>query len=248
MVVIGRPGFALDTIAISAQGAGGPCRFAGLRPEESDVPPPEHPGQTACAPIAQSLETHPLAPRLITPKAIIVMGVSGSGKSTLGPLLAGTFNCQFIEGDAFHGPDNVAKMSAGQPLQDEDRWPWLDRLGAALNLAVTKDGVGVAACSALKRRYRERLAQAIEAPLAFVFLRADRDELTRRLTNRPGHYMPASLIASQFETLEPPGPDEPVLALDARQPPQELCVAACAWLARPTRLGGDADQHHREES
>jgi gluconokinase len=193
------------------------------------VPPPEHPGQTACAPTA--LQTT-AAPR-IAPKAIIVMGVSGSGKSTLGPLLAGTLNCRFLEGDAFHGPDNVAKMSAGQPLQDEDRWPWLDRLGAALNAATLTDGIGVAACSALKRRYRERLQAAVQAPMAFVFLKADRDELTRRLNNRPGHYMPASLIASQFEALEVPGADEPVLALDARRPPQELCAAACAWLAEP---------------
>ena len=198
------------------------------------MPPQKHPGQIARAPIAPLL----IAPRLIAPRAIIVMGVSGSGKSTLGPLLAAALNCQFLEGDAFHGPANVAKMSAGQALQDEDRWPWLDRLGAGLNSAVAANGVGVAACSALKRCYREQLRQAIAAPLAFVFLQADREELTRRLNNRPGHYMPASLIASQFEALEIPSAEEPVLALDARRAPQELCTAACAWLA--------AQPHHEE--
>jgi gluconokinase len=239
MVVIGRRRIALDTIALSAPGAGGcSVRWFSTR-GKSDVPPPDPKGQIARAPTAQGqIAPQRLATPLaspVAPRAIIVMGVSGSGKSTLGPLLAGTLNCQFLEGDAFHGPDNVAKMSAGQPLQDEDRWPWLDRLGAALNGAVTQDGIGVAACSALKRRYRERLAQAVSAPVSFVFLRAERDELTRRLNNRPGHYMPASLIASQFDALEPPEPDEPALALDASAPPQELCGAACAWLAQASR-------------
>ena len=160
------------------------------------------------------------------------MGVSGSGKSTLGPLLAETLGCRFLEGDSFHIPENVAKMSRGQPLVDEDRWPWLDRLGAELNGAVAADGVGVAACSALKRSYRERLEQAVDAPLAFVFLTVDRDELARRLHSRPGHYMPPSLLVSQLQALETPQLDEPALALDASQPPQELCAIACAWLER----------------
>jgi gluconokinase len=171
----------------------------------------------------------------IAPRAIVVMGVSGSGKSTLGPLLAGRLGCRFLEGDSFHGPENVAKMTAGQPLQDDDRWPWLDRLGAELDAAVAADGIGVAACSALKRRYRERLEGAISAPLAFLFLTADPDELTRRLQSRPHHYMPASLLASQFQALEAPTADEPALALDARLEPDALCARACAWLSRPAR-------------
>jgi gluconokinase len=163
-------------------------------------------------------------------------------------LLAAELNCRFFEGDTFHSPENVEKMRAGQPLQDEDRWPWLDRLGAELNAAVATDGIGVAACSALKRRYRERLAQAIEAPLAFVFLNPDRDELIRRLHSRPGHYMPASLLASQFQALEPPGTDEPALALDARRPPQDLCGAACLWLAKPGDAALSAGDFHQRES
>lgn len=176
------------------------------------------------------------------------MGVSGSGKSTLGPLLAEALNCRFLEGDAFHGPENVAKMRSGQPLQDEDRWTWLDRLGAALNSAVATDGVGVAACSALKRRYRERLEHAIGAPLAFVFLQADRDELTRRMNNRSDHFMPASLLDSQFEALETPGSDEPALALDARRPPQDLCGAACTWLAQTTSPAPESEKLDLEKA
>ena len=160
------------------------------------------------------------------------MGVSGSGKSTLGPLLAHALGCRFLEGDAFHSAESVVKMRAGEPLRDEDRWPWLDRLGAELNAAVARDGAGVAACSALKRSYRERLGRTVHAPLAFVFLDAVPTDLARRLLGRHGHYMPSSLLASQLQTLEPPDPGECVLGLDARRPPQELCEAACAWLAQ----------------
>ena len=190
----------------------------------------------------------PEYPNQIAPRAIIVMGVSGSGKSTLGPLLAEALNCRFLEGDAFHGPENVAKMSSGEPLQDEDRWPWLDRLGAALESAVAADGIGVAACSALKRRYRQRLEQAIGAPLAFVFLDADPDELTRRMHNRPGHFMPISLLTSQFAALETPGPDEPALALDARRPPRDLCQAACTWLTQPMGPAPEPEALIRQET
>jgi gluconokinase len=163
-------------------------------------------------------------------RAIIVMGVSGSGKSTLGALLAERLGCRFLEGDSFHDAANVAKMSAGQPLTDDDRWPWLDRLGAAIGDAAETDGRAVAACSALKRSYRERLHRAAGKPVAFLMLDADRDELTRRLNNRPGHYMPASLLSSQLDALERPGADEPALILDARRPPEELADAALAWL------------------
>jgi gluconokinase len=169
----------------------------------------------------------------ITPRAIIVMGVAGSGKSTLGPLLAEGFGCRFIEGDAFHSENSIAKMRAGEPLSDEDRWPWLDRLGLAMAGEVAAEGLAVAACSALKRRYRERLARAICAPTAFVLLQADEVELARRLTTRQGHYMPASLLTSQLAALEETWPDEPAIVLDARRSPEDLYRAACAWLRSP---------------
>jgi gluconokinase len=166
----------------------------------------------------------------ISPGAIIVMGVSGSGKSTLGELLATALACPFIEGDELHDARSVAKMRAGQPLDDEDRWPWLDRLGATLREATEANGMAVAACSALKHRYRERLSRAITAPTSFILLEADQAELARRLVNRSGHYMPASLLPSQLDALERPDDSERALILDASLPPPALCEASRAWL------------------
>lgn len=167
----------------------------------------------------------------IAPLAFIIMGVSGSGKSTLGAELASAIGCSFLDGDAFHTPDAVAKMRSGQPLTDEDRWPWLDRLGRAIDAAVAERGITVAACSALRRAYRDRLRQTISAPVCFVLLDAEHPELLRRLTNRSGHYMPPSLLTSQLETLERPAPDESVIVLDARQTPSVLRDEIIAYLA-----------------
>jgi gluconokinase len=162
--------------------------------------------------------------------AVVVMGVSGSGKSTLGQLLARTLDCPFLEGDDFHAPAAVEKMRSGHPLTDEDRWPWLDRLGHALADAARQHGRAVAACSALKRAYRERLLAATGGTVRFVLLDNDRDVLVRRLAERPGHYMPASLLDSQLDTLERPGKDEPVVTLDSNVEPEQLCAAAVEWL------------------
>lgn len=163
------------------------------------------------------------------PVAIVVMGVSGTGKSTLGALLASGWHAPFLEGDAYHSPESVAKMAAGAALTDDDRWPWLDRLGAALGAAARGEGVAVAACSALRRAYRERLAAAAGMKLRFVFLDTDHDEIARRMRGRGGHYMPASLLDSQLATLERPGTDEPALRLDARRPPDVLAEEVRAW-------------------
>jgi len=175
------------------------------------------------------VQPHPDTAR-IKPRAIIIMGVSGSGKSTLGGLLAEALGCRFLEGDSFHDEAAVAKMRAGRPLNDEDRWPWLDRLGNAMSEAITTDELVVAACSALKTSYRKRLCHAVRAPLLFILPDADREELVRRLNNRPGHYMPASLLTSQLDALERPGVDELALILDTSQPPAALCEASLAWL------------------
>lgn len=168
----------------------------------------------------------------IAPLAIIVMGVSGSGKSTLGALLAGRLHATFLEGDCFHSEASVAKMRGGIPLTDDDRWPWLDRLGSAMATAVARDGLVVAACSALRRSYRERLADATGTRIVFVLLDAAPPELTRRLGNRPDHYMPASLLDSQLRTLERPSDDEPAFILDASEPPERLCGRVLEWLPR----------------
>lgn len=166
------------------------------------------------------------------PLAIVVMGVSGSGKSTLGALLARALHCPFLEGDDFHDEAAVAKMRAGHALVDDDRWPWLDRLGRALEQTAAENGCAVATCSALRRSYRERLIAAAGNGTRFVLLDNDRDELLRRLSDRPGHYMPPSLLDSQLDTLERPGSDEPILALSSSAAPHDLCEAAVAWLQR----------------
>jgi gluconokinase len=164
------------------------------------------------------------------PLAVIVMGVSGSGKSTLGAALATAIGCPFLEGDSFHAPESVEKMRAGIPLTDDDRWPWLDRLGHAVGAAVAGSTTAVAACSALKKAYRDRLRKAIPAPVGFVLMDASREELLRRLTARTHHYMPASLLTSQLDTLERPGADEPAIAIDATRPVGTLCEQTLAWL------------------
>ncbi|RXZ30668.1 gluconokinase [Sphingomonas desiccabilis] len=158
------------------------------------------------------------------------MGVSGTGKTTLSVRLGAELGCPVLEGDAFHSIASVAKMRAGQPLADADRWPWLDRLGAAIGEASSTQGTAVAACSALKRAYRERLAAASAVPMYFVLLDTAREEIARRMASRDGHYMPPSLLDSQLATLERPMPDERALALDAARTPERLCAEVCAWL------------------
>jgi gluconokinase len=164
------------------------------------------------------------------PQAIVVMGVSGSGKSTLAAALADRLGCPLLEGDAYHAAASIAKMEAGHALTDTDRWPWLDRLGGAIGTAVAARGMAVAACSALRRSYRERLALAAGGPLRFVLLDTVPAEIARRLRTRPGHYMPASLLDSQLATLERPQPDEQALTLDAARPPDVLCAQVLAWM------------------
>jgi gluconokinase len=130
---------------------------------------------------------------------VVVMGVSGSGKTTLGKLLAARLGCEFIEGDDFHPPANVAKMAAGTPLGDADRMPWLQ----VLNRELKQRKSAVLACSALKETYRDALSSGVE-DLRFVFLSGSFDLIGARLKARQHRYMPASLLESQFATLEPP--------------------------------------------
>ena len=166
------------------------------------------------------------------PSAIIVMGVSGSGKSTLGALLVERLACPYLEGDAYHAADAIAKMRSGEPLTDADRWPWLDRLGAAVGEAAQVHGTVVAACSALRRGYRDRLRAMTGVPTRFVLLDIDRERLAQRLAERSDHFMPASLLDSQLAALEPPLEDELALTLDGNGTPDELCRSALDWLGR----------------
>ena len=146
---------------------------------------------------------------------VIVMGVSGSGKTTLGTALAKRLGVEFIEGDSLHPAGNVAKMSAGTPLTDEDRWPWLANIARAMT--ATPGAVG--SCSALKRVYRDRLRAGIGPDLRFVCLAVSRSELERRMAERRGHFMPPGLLDSQLATLEPPTHEPDALILDGTAPP-----------------------------
>ena len=139
-------------------------------------------------------------------RAIIVMGVSGSGKTTLGGRLASELGYRFIEGDDLHPPANVAKMAAGTPLTDDDRWPWLDRVA---DRAKVLSGTGcVISCSALKRSYRDHIRDRAGVAVTFVHPEVDLQVLGFRMRDRPGHYMPPSLLDSQWTTLERPDVDE----------------------------------------
>ena len=142
---------------------------------------------------------------------IVVMGVSGSGKSTVGAALAQRLGVPFADADDFHPPANIAKMTAGIPLDDDDRYPWLDAIGHWL-AERCGDG-GVMSCSALKRKYRDQLRKHCPQT-EFVHLSGSPEVIAARQASRPGHFMPASLMASQFATLEPLQPDEYGVTID----------------------------------
>jgi gluconokinase len=145
---------------------------------------------------------------------VVVMGVSGSGKSTVGAALAQRLRVPFADADDFHPPANIAKMTAGHPLDDDDRYPWLESIGEWL-AQHCKTG-GVMSCSALKRRYRDQLRRHC-ADVEILHLSGTAEVIARRQASRPGHFMPASLLASQFATLEPLADDERGVAIDVDQ-------------------------------
>jgi gluconokinase len=146
------------------------------------------------------------------PQIVVVMGVAGSGKTSVGRQLATVLGWTFAEGDDFHPPANVSKMARGTPLTDADRWPWLDAIGRWIVGETAANRSAVVACSALKRRYRDRLRLAWPA-LRLVYLRVDREELHRRLAARLEHFFPARLLDSQLQDLEPPQPDEQAIVV-----------------------------------
>ncbi len=153
------------------------------------------------------------SPAPTTQSPVVVMGVSGAGKSTVGAALAQRLRVPFLDADTLHPAANIAKMSAGQPLNDDDRYPWLDRVGEWL--AGHRDG-GVASCSALKRAYRDRL-RAHCPRIEFLHLDGSPELIGRRLAARSGHFMPAALLRSQFDALEPLGSDEHGVSVDVDQ-------------------------------
>ena len=157
------------------------------------------------------------------------MGVSGAGKSLIGASLARALGLEFLEGDAYHPLENVARMSAGIPLTDDDRQAWLAAIAARLAAAGAETGL-VVSCSALKRRYRDVL-RAGAAGVQFVYLAGTRVMLEQRLAGRRGHFMPSSLLDSQLAILEPPAPDEDAWVCDISEPP-DVIVARLVTLSR----------------
>jgi len=160
--------------------------------------------------------------------ALVVMGVAGCGKSSIAAAVVRHAGGVLIEGDDFHPPANHEKMSKGIPLTDEDRAGWLARLGEELQQAVRAGDRPVLACSALKRKYRDQLRAAVPG-LGFVFLELSRDEAEARMRNRTGHFMPTSLIDSQFSTLELPHEEPRTLVVDARLSIDQLGRQAADW-------------------
>jgi gluconokinase/shikimate kinase len=158
---------------------------------------------------------------------LVVMGVSGSGKSTVAGMLAGRLGWDLAEGDDMHPAENVAKMAAGHPLDDADRWPWLANVAAWIRQHTDAGRPGIITCSALKRTYRDRLHAG---GVVFVFLAGPPGLIADRIAVRHGHYMPASLLDSQLETLEPPAPDENAITVDVSGSPHEEAAVIIARL------------------
>jgi gluconokinase len=167
------------------------------------------------------------------PSVVVVMGVSGCGKSTIASMLAHRLNWIYEDGDWFHPQSNVRKMHAGEPLTDEDRWPWLHGIAAWIDATRRVGNHGTVACSALKRAYRDILVGE-RSDVRIVYLKGGRDLIARRLAARDGHFMPPSLLDSQFAALEEPRPDEHAIVVSIVPHPREIVEEIVK------RLGEDA--------
>ncbi|GLU25748.1 gluconokinase [Brucella sp. NBRC 12950] len=158
---------------------------------------------------------------------IIVMGVSGSGKSTVGEKLAEALHLPFLEGDSLHPKSNVDKMASGIPLQDEDRWPWLYKIGE--RMAAAEQGL-IVSCSSLKRSYRDRLRAAVGGKLAFLFLDGSFEVLHEHMGHRTGHFMPVTMLESQLATLESPVGEPLVFRADVVDPIEKIVAESLEWV------------------
>ncbi|GAA0953089.1 gluconokinase [Actinocorallia libanotica] len=168
--------------------------------------------------------------------AIVVMGVSGSGKSTVGRALAERLGLEYAEGDEFHPPANIAKMEAGRPLNDEDRLPWLKAIAEWLGERLREGRGGVVSCSTLKRWYRDLLREA-DPGVWFLHLHVDQKAIVARVAARTGHFMPVSLVESQFAALEPLQPDEDGAVVSAAEPVAQIVAEAVGLLEAWQREG-----------
>jgi carbohydrate kinase (thermoresistant glucokinase family) len=169
------------------------------------------------------------------PLVIVLMGVSGSGKSTVGAELSRALGWPFRDADSFHPAANVEKMRRGVPLTDADRWPWLDAIAHWIDDRLQRRARGIVSCSALKRAYRRRIV-GDRAGVGLVYLQGEMSVIAARLAARTGHFMPAALLASQFEALEEPQPDEPAVVVPVTEPPARVAATIIAALGF-TRAG-----------
>jgi carbohydrate kinase (thermoresistant glucokinase family) len=163
------------------------------------------------------------------PLVIVLMGVSGSGKSTVGAELSHALGWPFRDADSFHPAANVEKMSRGVPLTDADRWPWLDAIAQWIDDRLERRAPGIVSCSALKRAYRQRIVGS-RAGVGLVYLQGEMSVIAARLAARTGHFMPAALLASQFEALEEPQADERPVVVSVAEPPARIAAAIIAAL------------------
>jgi gluconokinase len=159
----------------------------------------------------------------IAPAVLVIMGVSGSGKTTISALLAARLGWELADADSFHSAANVQKMQSGVPLTDEDRWPWLHAIAAWIDATRRAGRRGIVACSALKRSYREILLDG-RPDVRLVYLQGDAKLIGRRMAKRHGHFMPAELLQSQFDTLEEPGPDENAIVVSVDAAPEAMAA------------------------
>lgn len=165
------------------------------------------------------------------PSVLVVMGVSGSGKTTVAALLAGRLGWEYEDGDDFHPPENVAKMRSGTPLTDADRWPWLQAIAGWIDATRSGGRHGVVACSALRRAYRDVLL-GDRPDVRLVYLQGDKQLIAARQAARLNHYMPATLVDSQFAALEEPMPDEHPIVVSVAPRPLDIVQAVVAHLPR----------------
>lgn len=208
----------------------GPPEADALQPgTTAGAPDVDTPGQDEEQPVASgSQASNPELPGA----AVVVMGVAGCGKSTVGALLAEQLGGQFLDADDLHTDAARQKMSAGTPLSDDDRWPWLQRVAEALTQMTAAGGPGVIACSALRRSYRQAITAAAGTQVTFLHLHGTADVLNARLNARTDHFMPAGMLDSQLATLEPLDEHERGFIVDIGPAPEEIATTAAQRLAQ----------------